>query len=211
MPWIKLFLNFSLLLALLITPCFLLMAYWYRRQLSQTVMVWRKPEMVIVTITFLVAALILFIVGISSFFSWLDLGNLDPESLQVSPQRLRDVGFSCMLMLVALGFTYTAIRMLLVRVVTEAGIVTNDRVLRVPDFRNVIGWSSIHDYYLQSDYPNVIFTLIVKNDQVRFERVPVRVPVYMRDTFEELLEEKIFEKATSQTHADTRPQRFSEN
>lgn len=167
--------------------------------------------MVIVTITFLVAALILFIVGISSFFSWLDLGNLDPESLQVSPQRLRDVGFSCMLMLVALGFTYTAIRMLLVRVVTEAGIVTNDRVLRVPDFRNVIGWSSIHDYYLQSDYPNVIFTLIVKNDQVRFERVPVRVPVYMRDTFEELLEEKIFEKATSQTHADTRPQRFSEN
>ncbi len=210
MPWIQLFLNFSLLLALLISPCILLMAYWYRKQLPKTVMVWRKPEMVIVTITFLIAALILFIVGISSFFSFMDLGGIQPESHDVPPARLRDIGFTCMLLLVSLGLTYVSVRLLLVRVITDRGIVSNDRLLRVPDFRNIIEWDSITDYYLVSDYPNVIFTLIIRKDDSRFERSSVRVPVYLREEFEDLLEFHLFHASSSQ-HADISPQRFSEN
>ncbi len=211
MHWIKLFLNFSLLLSLLVAPCFLLMAYWYRKQLAQTVMVWRKPEMVIITITFLVAALILFIVGISSFFAYFDLGIIDQEELAASPTRFRDVGFTCVLLLGAMGFMYGAIRMLLVRVVTEEGIVSNDRFLRVPDFRHTITWESIHDYYLVSDYPNVIFTMIVRKDSLTFERISVRVPVYVREEFEDLLETKMFHASSSRAQADIRPQSFSEN
>ncbi|MDP5171768.1 MAG: hypothetical protein NWR72_16085 [Bacteroidia bacterium] len=187
------------------------MAYWYRKQLPQTIMVWKKPEMVIVTITFIVAALILFIVGISSFFSWLDIGHVDAESIKITPNRMRDIGFICVLLLFALGCTYTAIKMLLVRVITESGIVANDRILRVPDFRTVIQWEAITDYYLLSDYPNVIFTLIVQKNLTQFERISVRVPVFMRDEFEDLLETKIFSSSSSQAQADTRPQRFSEN
>lgn len=211
MPWIKLFLNFSLLLSLLVAPCFLLMAYWYRRQMQQTLLVWRKPEMVVVTITFLIAALILFIVGISSLFTYLDFQIINPEKTADATRRFRDVSITCGLMLVVLTFTYFSIRMLLVRVITEAGIMANDRFLRVPDFRNVIHWDQINDYYLVSDYPNVIFTLIVQKAGVNFDRVPIRVPVYVREEFEDLLETKMFHAQSAKSRADISAQRFSEN
>lgn len=210
MPWIKLFLNFSLLLALLVAPCFLLMAYWYRKQLPKTVLVWRKPEMVIITITFLIAALILFIVGISSFFSVMDLSGLPQSTSDVPPSRLRYIGFTCLLLLTALGIIYLAIRMLLVQVITEEGIVTNDRILRVPDYRHVIYWESITDYYLLSDYPNVIFTMIVQKGPVTYHRSSVRVPVYIRDEFEDLLETKLFSSGNSH-RSDVRSQPYSGN
>ncbi|RMG65418.1 MAG: hypothetical protein D6722_15900, partial [Bacteroidetes bacterium] len=109
MVLVKLFLNFSLLLSLLIAPCLLLMAYWYRRQLAQTVMIWKNPEMVIVTITFSVAALILFIVGTSSFFTYFDV--LDPARIPIeSKDKFLSIGTICVLLLVSLAFVYVAVR-----------------------------------------------------------------------------------------------------
>jgi hypothetical protein len=207
----KLILNFSLLLALLLAPCMMLMSWWYRKQLSQTLMIWRNPEMVIVTITFSVAGLILFIVGASSFFTFYDI--LDSARIQIlNKEKFRMIGIICSLLLVAMSFLYIAIRMLLVRVVTERGIVINDRFLRIPDFRNVIQWHEISDYYLVSDYPNVIFTLIVQKDTLRLERFSVRVPVYIRDDFEMLLENKMNSAQALRTRADiSSSHKLSEN
>lgn len=210
MVLVKLLLNFSLLLTLLIAPCLLLMAYWYRRQLSQPLMIWKNPEMVIVTIVFSVAALILFIVGTSSFFTYFDV--LDASRIPIeNKEKFLSIGSICALLLGSLVFLYIAIRMLLVRVITHRGVVLNDRFLRIPDFRNVIGWEQIADYYLISDYPNVIFTLIVRKDGLRFERVSVRVPVYMRDDFEDLLENKMAGAHAHPSPEDISSHKFSEN
>lgn len=204
------FLPFSLLLALLVSPCFLLVAYWYKSQLPRTVMTWRKPEMVIITITFLIASLILFIVGVSSFFRVLDVEGLNLPTSHSDITNLKHICYACGLLLVAAGFTYTAIRMLLVKVVTDQGIVRNARLLRIPDVRNIIYWETITDYYLVSDYPNVIFTLIIRSGHNEFERTSVRVPVYMREEFEDLLESRLFSSGSS-TKSDVRSQPFSGN
>ncbi len=182
---LEILLHFGLLLSLLITPALVLMAYWYRRQLDKPMMVWKKPEMVIVTITFSVSALILFIVGISCLFN--AVGYVDTP-LTIDKADLFRISGICGLLIVSLLFTYIAIRMLLVRVISSRGIVLNDRFFRIPDYRNVIAWHEISDYYLVSDYPNVIFTLIVQKESLKYSRVSLRVPVYRRDEFEDLLE-----------------------
>lgn len=178
--------------------------------MPKTVLVWRKSEMVIITITFLIASLILFIVGISSFFSIMDLAGLQQSTSDVAPSNLRNIGYICLLLLATLGTTYLAIRMLLVQIITEEGIITNDRILRVPDFRSVTYWDTITDYYLLSDYPNVIFTMIVKKGPVEYKRSSVRVPVYIRDEFEDLLETKLFSSGNSH-RSDVRSQPYSGN
>ncbi|MEZ4776068.1 MAG: hypothetical protein R3D00_23025 [Bacteroidia bacterium] len=210
MTLVELLLNFSLLLSLLIAPCFVLLAYWYRRQLTQTLMVWKKPEMVIVTIIFSVAALILFIVGISGFFVYGDFLNSN-ELQKLDKEKFLNIGFICVLLLIAMVFTYVAIRMLLVRVVTERGIVVNDRILRIPDFRNVVEWNEVADYYLVSDYPNVIFTLIVRRQGLQFERYSMRVPVFVRDDFEDLLETQMYSATAMRSRSDIGSHKFSEN
>ncbi len=151
-------------------------------------MVWKKPEMVIITISFSVTALILFIVGISCVFN--ASGYVD-ASINIEKEKLLKIGAICGLLIISLFFTYLAIRMLLVRVITARGIVLNDRLFRIPDYRNVIAWHEISDYYLVSDYPNVIFTLIVQRQSLKFSRVSLRVPVYRRDEFEDLLERQM--------------------
>lgn len=210
MTLIKLILNFSLLFSLLIAPCFVLMSYWYRRQLAKTLMIWKTPEMVIITITFSVIALILFIVGTSSFFTYFDV--LDSARLRIlDKDKFLSIGVICAISLLGLSLTYVAVRMLLVRVISEKGIVMNDRLFRIPDFRHVIQWHEISDYYLVSDYPNVIFTLIVQKQALQFERVSVRVPVYVREDFEELLENKMYSASAMRARADISSHKYSEN
>jgi len=186
------------------------MAYWYRKQLAKTLMIWKNPEMVIVMITFSVLSLILFIVGTSSFFTYLDV--LDSTHLRIlDKDKFLKIGTICALLLVGLGFTYMAVRMLLVRVVTEKGIVMNDRFFRIPDFRHVVEWYEISDYYLISDYPNVIFTLIIQKHPLQFDRKVIRVPVYMREDFEELLENKMYSASAMRARADISSHKYSEN
>ena len=210
MTLLQLLLNFSLLFAMLIAPCFVLIAYWYRRQLSNTLMIWKNPEMVIVTITVSVLSLILFIVGTSCFFTYFDV--LDPSQLTVINEDIfLQIGTICSFTLLGLILSYVAIRMLLVRVITEKGIVVNDKVLRLPDFRNVIQWHEVSDYYLVSDYPNVIFTLIVQRVPLKYERISIRVPVYIRDDFEDMLETKMYSASAIQARTDISSHKFSEN
>lgn len=166
--------------------------------------------MVIVTITFSVAALILFIVGTSSFFTYYDV--LNSSQIQfVDKEKFFTIGVICLMLLAALMMIYIAIRLLLVRVVTEKGVVMNDRFFRVPNFRNVIEWHQISDFYRVSDYPTVIFTLITQKQPLQFERTSIRVPVYIRDDFEDLLEAKMYSIQEIHDPEGLSPQKFSEN
>ncbi|MEO0470442.1 MAG: hypothetical protein AAF206_12530 [Bacteroidota bacterium] len=194
---------------MLITPVLVLMAYWYRKQLPTSLMTWKKPEMVIVTITFSVAALILFIVGVSCLFTY--SGYLDTGQVSVRQERLLDIAKICGLLMVSLVLTYLAIRMLLVRVISARGIVVNDRIFRIPDLNRVVSWHDINDYYLVSDYPNVIFTLIVQEDTLQFSRFSIRVPVYKRDRFEDLLERQMAGLDDADLYEDLSRHHFPEN
>ncbi|MEO0895943.1 MAG: hypothetical protein AAFY71_06065 [Bacteroidota bacterium] len=210
MSFLQLVLNLSLLFAMLIAPCLVLMAYWYRKQLSQTLMIWKNPEMVLVTITFSVLSLILFIVGTSCFFTYFDV--LDSAQLRIlDKKKFFQIGIICSFLLIGLVLSYVAIRMLLVRVITEKGIIVNDKILRLPDFRNVIHWHEVSDYYLVSDYPNVIFTLIVQKVPLKYDRISIRVPVYIRDDFEDMLETKMYSASAIQARTDISSHKFSEN
>lgn len=207
---VGMFLNAGLLAALLFAPCLLLMAFWYRKQLPQTLLVWKKPELVIITIGFAAVTLVLFVVGISSFFThfgYLRSTQIDPETRQ----QLYTIGIACFLMTAALFITYMAIRTLFVQIVTESGIVMNDRFLRIPDMRNVVPWYQVADYYIKSDYPNVVFSLIIQKEPLKFERIHIKVPVYSRDAFEELLENKMNEVAIQFAGSEYPSKRFYEN
>lgn len=204
------FLNAGLLAALLFAPCLLLMAFWYRKQLPRTLLVWKKPELVFITIGFAAITLVLFVVGISSFFThfgYLRSSQIDPATRQ----QLYNVGIGCFLMSAALFMIYMAIRTLFVQIVTESGIVMNDKIIRVPDMRNVIPWYQISDYYIKSDYPNVVFSLIIQTEPMKFDRVNLKVPVYSRDAFEELLENKMNEVAIQFAGSEYPSKRFYEN
>jgi hypothetical protein len=114
-------------------------------------------------------------------------------------------------MTAALFITYMAIRTLFVQIVTESGIVMNDRFLRIPDMRNVVPWYQVADYYIKSDYPNVVFSLIIQKEPLKFERIHIKVPVYSRDAFEELLENKMNEVAIQFAGSEYPSKRFYEN
>ena len=190
--WMELLFNISLLLAILVTPCLLLLAYWYRRQLEDTLMVWKRPEMVVVTIIFSVAVLVLFIVGVSCFFSY--KGQLDTVASHpvIDPDKWLKFGLICMLLGASLLFMYGVLRMLLVQVITEQGIVVNDRLLRIPDPKNIIEWHEISDYYVVSDYPNAVYTFIIQKQALKFQRFSLRLPTYIQEDFETLLENRMF-------------------
>ncbi|MEM6263380.1 MAG: hypothetical protein AAGI38_12785 [Bacteroidota bacterium] len=210
MTLIKLLLNFGLLVALLVSPCLLLMAHWYRKQMPNTVMSWKKPELVLVTIIYSVVALILFIVGISCFF--IHLGYLESTQIEATAKdRFFSIGLFCFLIIVSLIFTYAALRMLLVQVVTDKGLVCNDRMLRIPDYRNVVEWHEILDYYIKSDYPNVIFSLIIQKKVLKYDRMAIKVPVYIRDDFEHLLETKMYSAKAIKARTEMSRSRYSEN
>lgn len=199
-----LFLNLGLLSALLITPAILLMAYWYRKQMPSTLMEWKKPELVIITVAAAVAAVMIFIVGLTSLFTqfgYLKSGLIGENSKLI----MRDLSLLCLFSFASLTSIYMAIRLLLVQVITHKGIVMNDRIFRIPNFKTVLYWSEIADYYVNSDYPNVVFTLIIRQDDVTYERISLKVPVYYRDRFERLLEEKM---ENSEATTDSSRSRF---
>jgi len=206
----NMFLNAGLIAALLFAPCLLLMAFWYRKQLPTALMVWKKPELVLITVGFSAITLILFVIGISSFFT--HFGFLESSQIDsLTQQRLFTVGVACFLMSIALIMVYMAIRTLFVQLITDKGIVINDRFMRVPDMKNVIPWYQIADYYLKSDYPNVVFSIIIQPEPMKFERINLKVPVYNRDAFEDLLERKMNEIALEQTSSAYSSKRYYEN
>ena len=210
MGTLELIVHLSLLIALLVAPSWLLLAFWYRKQISQPVLIWKRPEMVIVTIVFSLFALVLFVIGISSFFSF--GGYLQPQELnEVDKQVFLYIGLLSILGECILGCLYLALRLLLVQVITERGIIVNHGLTRIPNLKNVIEWHEISDYYLQSDYPNVIFNLITQRQQTNLSRTLLRVPVYLKEEFEHLIESRIYSASATRARLQMTRHRYSEN
>lgn len=200
MALIKLLLNFGMLFTMLFAPAILLLAFWYKKQFTGVNMVWKKSEHVVVTIVYSISVLILFIVGVSCLFTY--LGYL--ESTQIGrhdPKQFLNLGFLCFLLIVAFTMLYFAVRMLMIQVVNFKGIMLNDPVFRIPNYQKVLEWHQIADYYIVSDYPNVIFTLIVQKDSLTFDRVSLRVPIYVREGFNKLLENNLSSASTKKARA----------
>ncbi|MEM7036565.1 MAG: hypothetical protein AAF570_06245, partial [Bacteroidota bacterium] len=128
---IQLILNLSLLFAILVAPSILMVSLWYRKSLGKPVFSWAKPEMVLLTIVFFIVSLMLFIVGISCFFT--HFGYLDPLSFPgISSTQFFNLGLSCLLLVGGLAMVYFALRNLLVQMVMETGLIMNKGLLPVP-------------------------------------------------------------------------------
>lgn len=183
MPILTFILNLSLISALLLAPAVLLLSYWYRRSITNAIMIWRRPESAVITIGYAITGLVFFIVGISCFFRY----TMSSPIQGVENTNLRDVGLICMLMFLSFSMIYLAARITFVQIVTENGIFLNHTWVGLPDSRNLIEWEMLCDYYIHTDYPNTIFTVIYKSER-EFWRSSIPVPAYHKENFERILD-----------------------
>ena len=207
----KLLLNAGLIFCLLIAPVFLSTAIGYRKGLGKPVFIWQIPEMVLVTIIFFASALLLSIIGVSSFFSHLGFFNTIAVNGPFKVQFLT-LGISCVLLLIGLGIVYLSLRKIMVQVVVDRGILLNEKVVPMPNSSRLITWDQISDYYLVSDYPNAIFNLIIKDEDLSLSRHSIKVPIFLKDDFQTFIEKQLHSAHHEQTD-DARISRpfFSEN
>ena len=205
MPILTFILNLSLISALLLAPAILLLSYWYRRSIRNAIMVWRRPESAVITIGYAITALVFFIVGVSCFFRY----TMNVPMQNVQNTNLKDVGLICMLAFLSVSMFYMAARISLVQIVTENGIFLNHTWARFPDSRNIIEWDMLCDYYIYTDYPNTVFTVIYKKDR-EFWRNPIPVPAYHKENFERVLDIYL-DSARSHKGKIISRRKFSEN
>lgn len=206
--FIEAILNLSLLFAVVGAPSLLLMAHWYRKSLGKPVFVWAKPEMVLLTIVFFTIALVLFIVGVSCIFS--HFGYLDTNKFPaIAAAQYLNVGVACFLLIAGLGTVYFSLRKLLVNVVLEHGIILNRGLLPRPRNIRALSWEIIADYYVVPDYPNATFTFIVQESSMRFGRVAVKVPIYLKEDFQNYLDKKLLSVQMERHNSEIGSRRFS--
>lgn len=208
---IEVIFNLSLLFAIVAAPSLLVMAHWYRKGLGKAVFIWPKPEMVLLTIGFFILSLILFIVGVSCIFS--HFGYLDTNKFPaIAAAQYLNVGLSCFLLIAGLTVMYISLRRLLVNVVMESGLVINKGLLPRPRAIKALAWEVIADYYVVPDYPNASFTFIVQESVMRFVRITVKVPIYLKDDFQGYLDKQLQTVQTARDNSEIGSTRyFSEN
>lgn len=208
---VKLILNLSLLFSILVAPSVAILSFWYRKSLGKPVFVWHKSEMVLLTIVFFVISLLLLIVGVSCFFSY--WGYLDSLKFQaITGSQFLNLGVSCFLGIGGLSLVYFALRKLLVQMVMPKGVVLNKGLLPVPNSNNMLEWDNIVDYYVVPDYPNAVFTFITSQHELTFERHSIKVPIYLKDDFQNYLDKEIYSAQTIRTGSSKlSSHNFSEN
>lgn len=200
---VNILLNVSLLGAVMLAPGMMVLANWYRSLLPNTLMVWKKPELVILTVLYAIGVLVLIIVGVSCLSYYIEY----PARPQPQPwprDLMLRVAILSGLLLVMISGIYFSLRKVLVQVVSSKGIVLNDRLVRLPDYRNTLPWSAIADYYVTPDYPNAIYTLLVRGHNLRMQRISLRVPLYLQDKFEDLLEAGLTEGEEAEANINRR-------
>jgi hypothetical protein len=208
---IDLVLNLSLVFAVLVAPSMLLLSLWYRKSLGKPVFSWPKSEMVLLTIVFFIVALVLFIIGVSCFFTF--FGYLDPIRFPgINARHFLILGISCNLVVAGLAMLYIGMRKLMLQLVMEKGVILAQGILPFRNSVKLLSWSQIVDYYVVPDYPNVTFTFIVQEPNMRFERESIKVPVYLKDEFQTFLDNGLQASDSSQAGSERSNSRyFSEN
>lgn len=204
---IYLILNLSLLFAILVGPSIMMVSMWYRKNLGKPVFQWHKPEMVMLTIVFFIVSLVLFIVGVSCFFTY--FGYLDSINFPgIAKTQFFNLGLSCMLLIAGLVMVYFSMRKLLVQMVMEDGIYLNRALLPVPNATQLIEWIAIADYYQAPDYPNVAFTFIVQEDEMKYSRQTVKVPHYFKEDFQNYLDKQLYSAQAIRSGSETPSSRY---
>lgn len=208
---INLMLNLSLVFAILIAPSTLLLSLWYKKSLGKAVFSWPKSEMVLLTIVFFIVALVLFIVGVSCFFTY--FGYLDPIRFpNFDVRQFFGLGLCCLFLVSGLALIYFSMRNMMVQLVIEKGILINRRVLPIGSSVRLLSFDQIVDYYIVPDYPNVTFTFIVAENELEFERQAIKVPVYLKDDFQTYLDEGMNASQAERNDSEISSRRyFSEN
>lgn len=208
---IDLMLNLSLVFAILVAPCMLLLTIWYKKSLGKPVFAWPKSEMVLLTIIFFVVALVLFIVGVSCIFTY--FGYLDPIRFPgVNVRQFLNLGLCCNFTVLGLAFVYVGMRNLLVQLVMEKGVIVSKGILPLSNAVQLLSWNRIVDYYVVPDYPNITMTFIVAEENMRFERYSIKVPVYLKDDFQAFLDKGLNASQSEQAEKGISSSRyFSEN
>jgi hypothetical protein len=164
--------------------------------------------MVLLTILFFIIALVLFIIGISCFFTF--FGYLDPIRFPgINARHFLNLGISCNLVVLGLAMVYVGMRKLLLQLVMERGVILTQKVLPFRNTVRFLDWSQIVDYYVVPDYPNVTFTFIVQEPNMRFERQSIKVPVYLKDEFQAFLDKRLQSADSSQAGSERSNKRYS--
>lgn len=149
------------------------------------------PEMVVLTIVFFIAGLLLLIVGVSSFLSY--AGIFDQVEIKaVSTHHFLSLGLTSFLFLISLTTIYFGLRKIMVQVVLEKGILVSEGWFPVPLKATLVRWEFMVDYFQQPDFPNVVFNLIVDNQNLRFKKLNIRVPVFLKAEFQNLLDSRMY-------------------
>jgi hypothetical protein len=197
---IDLLLNLSLVFAILIAPSALLLSVWYKKSLGKPIFTWPKSEMVLLTIIFFVVALVLFIVGVSCIFTY--FGYLDPIRFPgINVRQFLNLGLCCNFAVLGFAMLYACMRNLLVQSVMEKGVILTKSILPLRGNVRLLTWSEIVDYYVVPDYPNITVTFIVAGENLHFERHSIKVPVYLKDEFQNYLDKGM--NAARSPHAET--------
>lgn len=208
---INLMLNLSLVFAILIAPSTLLLSIWYKKSLGKAVFSWPKSEMVLLTIVFFIVALVLFIVGVSCFFTY--FGYLDPIRFpNFDVRQFFSLGLCCLFLVSGLALIYFSMRNMMVQLVIEKGILLNRRILPIGQTVRLLAFHEIVDYYVVPDYPNVTFTFIVAEGEMQFERQTIKVPVYLKDDFQAFIDKGMSNHSGESSDSEISSKRyFSEN
>lgn len=177
----------SLILPAVVAPLVLLLAYVYKRQFSQVIFHWRKPQVVYFTIGAFVLILSLFLT--TCFFFAGHFGRIQLTSLELSSTEMWQLTVDSLLLAVGVVGIYIGAKDFLLQYTCADGILIerfNWRRLRMQ--YDYIFWQDIKDYYVRSDYPITCYHFIIQSDETVYARRSLKVPFYALAEFDDLLE-----------------------
>lgn len=180
----------SLILPAIIAPLVLLLAYVYKRQFSQVIYHWRKPQVVYLTIGAFVLILSLFVM--TCFFFAGHFGRIQLGVVELSASEMWQLTVDSLLLAVGVMGLYIGLKDFMVQYVCADGILVerfNWRRLRMQF--SYIEWQDVKDYYVRSDYPITHYHFIVQQADGSFGRQTLKVPFYALQEFDSLLESNL--------------------
>ena len=180
----------SLILPAIVAPLILLLAYIYKRQFTQVVYQWRKPQVVYLTIGAFVLILALFVM--TCFFFAGHFGRIQLGFVELTATEMWQLTVDSLLLAVGVMGIYIGLKDFFVQYICTDGILVerfNWRRLRM-QFA-FIEWQDIKDYYVRSDYPITHYHFILQAQEGQFTRRSIRVPFYALQEFDNLLESNL--------------------
>jgi len=183
--------DLALIFSFGIAPALLFFSFWRRRKISGVILSWKQTGAAILTIGAFVLNLTLFI-STAIFFSGILGSRTYPEWFTFPPDKMRQLAMITGSLLFGLTLLYIAIGQWFIQLVTTEGILytTYHSVLPIPIYKKIT-WGQIRDYYTRSDFPVTIYTLLLKKEEELGPSVQLRIPFYVQDEFQRIVDQRI--------------------